>query len=209
MIKNNKNSPSSATCVEGIILAAGLSTRMKTDKLAISVNGRTVLDRVLDAATSSTLAEIHLVTSSRLAKSIESPRAHIIINPTPEAGMSSSLRLGIASLSDTISGAMILLGDQPLITSIVIDMLLTKFDENPNNIILPLKNGRRTTPVIFPEEFFPELAEVTGDQGGRTVLKNHQDRILGVEMSSYYNDLDIDRPEDLSRLEAILAGAIE
>jgi molybdenum cofactor cytidylyltransferase len=209
MIKNRKNSPSSATRVEGIILAAGLSTRMKTDKLSIVVRGRTVLQRVMGAATGSGLTSIHLVTSDRLAKSVKSPRVNIIINPAPACGMSSSMRLGISSLSERAVGAMIMLGDQPLITSTVIDMLLTKFDENPNNIIVPLKHGTRTTPVIFPEELFSELAEVTGDQGGRTVLKNHQDLILGVEMSSHYNDLDIDRPEDLSRLEEILAGEIE
>jgi molybdenum cofactor cytidylyltransferase len=209
MSGNSRHSFLSQTGVAGVILAAGLSSRMKTDKLAISVNGRTILQRVVDAATNSRLAYIHLVTNDRFAKSIESPRMNMIINPTPEAGMSSSMRAGISCLSEKAVGAMILLGDQPLITSKVIDVLLTKFDENPNKIILPLKNGSRTTPVIFPAEFFPELSRVAGDRGGRTVVNNNRDRILGVEMSHEYNDLDIDCPEDLYRLEKILAGETE
>lgn len=191
--------------VEGIILAAGLSTRMGVPKILIEFDGDTVMGRVVKASLGSGLHRTVLVAGASDRDALEAiagtegSRVSVVVNPNPEDGMSSSLRIGLAALGSRRSGVMILLGDQPLITADTIDRLLSVFRLNSNKIIVPVIHGRRTTPVIFPARLFPELMAVKGDVGGRDVLKSHPDEIMQVEMGSSYDDTDLDTPEDLDR----------
>jgi molybdenum cofactor cytidylyltransferase len=191
--------------VEGIILAAGLSTRMGVPKTLIEFDGDTVIGRVAKASLGSTLHRTVLVAGASDRDAVEAiagregSRLSIVVNPNPEDGMASSLRIGLAALSSRVAAVMILLGDQPLITAVTIDRLLSVFRPNNNKIIVPVIHGRRTTPVIFPARLFPDLMAAKGDVGGRDVLKNHPQEIMQVEMGSSYDDTDLDTPEDLDR----------
>lgn len=189
--------------VEGTILAAGLSKRMGIPKTLIELDGDTIIGRVVKASLGSSLRRIVLVAGASSREALEAVagqkdhRLSIVENLHPEDGMSSSLRIGLAALSSDAAGAMILLGDQPLITAETIDRLLSTFRLNSEKILVPVIHGRRTTPVIFPRRLFPELKNAKGDVGGRDVLKSHPDEIEQVEMGSCYDDTDLDTPEDL------------
>lgn len=192
--------------IEGIVLAAGLSTRMGVPKVLLEIDGVPLVFRVVRAAIESTLRSIILVVDAgkihmmdRLPGCAQS-RVRIVVNPNPETGMSSSLKLGLAAVDPASAGAMILLADQPLITKEVIDHLLDVFEAHGQSIVLPTIGGRRTTPVIFPSCLLSELMEVTGDVGGREVIKRREDMVLSVEMGSRYDDTDLDTPEDFEAL---------
>jgi molybdenum cofactor cytidylyltransferase len=193
--------------IEGIILAAGLSTRMGAPKLTIEIQGIPIIRRVVRAALESELHHVILVagpTDSRLTEALSSmekdPRLLQVVNPLPQAGMSSSMRKGMESLSSETAGVMILLGDQPGITENIINKFLASFLKERTKIIVPLVLGRRTTPVIFPASLFSELMEETGDIGGRNVLKRHADLVVELEMGQEYDDADLDTPEDLDKI---------
>jgi len=191
--------------VEGIILAAGLSKRMGVPKTLIEFDGDTVIGRVVKASLGSDLHTVALVTGSSDLKAVEatvadsSSRLSIVVNPSPEEGMSSSLRIGLAAVSSDAKGAMVLLADQPFISAEIINRLLSFFRLDDDKIIVPVIGDRRTTPVIFPARLFLELMSVEGDVGGRDVLKGHPAEIVQVEMGSCYDDMDLDTPEDLDK----------
>jgi molybdenum cofactor cytidylyltransferase len=196
--------------VEGIILAAGLSTRMGRQKLLIGVGGIPVIRRVVRAALQSCLSRLILVTgpsNSELLKSLgpeaEHERLLVAVNDHPEEGMSSSLKTGMMSLTKETSGVMLILADQPFLTSAIINRLLNEFQKQTDRIVAPLVQGRRSNPVIFPADLFPELAMVTGDAGGRSVLQRHAARVVGIEMGGYYNDIDLDTEDDLQRIRIL------
>ncbi|MBI4963707.1 MAG: nucleotidyltransferase family protein [Desulfomonile tiedjei] len=186
-------------------MAAGLSTRMGIPKTLIQLDGDTVIGRVVRAALGSGLRRAVIVAGSSTLQTAEavaalkSSRLSVVVNPRPEKGMSSSLRIGLAALSPDAGGAMILLGDQPLITAKTIDRLLAAFQLDSDKIVVPAIHGRKTTPVIFPARLFPELMTTEGDIGGRDVLKSHPDEIVRVEMGSSYDDTDLDTPDDLEK----------
>jgi len=188
--------------VEGIILAAGLSTRMGVPKVLLDLDGEPLVLRVVKAARGSRLRGVILVIDSEKTRVAdawvkrEQPGVTMVVNPCPEKGMSSSLKQGLAAVAPTSAGAMILLADQPCVTGSVINDLLAVFDGDRSSIVVPTIRGRRTTPVIFPALLFPELLGVTGDVGGREVIKRHEDLVVGVEMGSRYDDTDLDTPED-------------
>jgi len=196
--------------IEGIILAAGLSTRMGRQKLLIEVGGIPVIRRVVRAALESCLSRVILVTgpsNSELLQSLgpdaEHKRLLIAVNNRPEKGMASSLRTGMRMPAKEISGVMVILADQPLLTPEVINKLLDEFSRQNDRIVAPLVGGRRSNPVIFPADLFPELEMVIGDKGGRSVLQRNAARVVGIEMGGYYNDMDLDTTDDLKRIRIL------
>src|SRR5260221_13244358 len=116
--------------------------------------------------------------------------------------MSTSMRLGLqlllsdgykkAGSSYVVDSALIVLGDQPMITSRVIDTLITRYRTTGKRIIAPLYAGKRGSPVLFDASLFPELLEVTGDEGGRTVLERHHQEVELVEMGDAVTNYDVD-----------------
>jgi molybdenum cofactor cytidylyltransferase len=192
--------------VGGIILAAGMSKRMRRNKLLIRLGPRPIITHVLDAALNSRLGEVTLVAGEEVyefAVGLHCEKVKVIVNRSPELGMSHSLRLGLDTLG-AVRGAMLILGDQPFINGSIIDTLIENFDKNPATIVAPLIKGRRSQPTLFPKEMFPELLEVTGDVGGRSLVASHRVRFRGVELGDLYEDMDVDTPEDLTRASGII-----
>lgn len=201
-----------------IILAAGSSSRMGggRHKLLLPLDGRPVLVHVIDAALASQARPIIIV----LGHEAEQVRAHItsyashpditiIENPEYLQGMSTSMRMGLQTLISNgykkhdlppeVDSALIVLGDQPMITSQVIDTLITTYRATGKRIVAPLYDGKRGSPVLFDVSLFPELLEVTGDEGGRSVLERHPQEVELVEMSDTLANYDIDTWEAYQR----------
>ncbi len=95
------------------------------------------------------------------------------------------------STSQTDS-ALIILGDQPMITSRVIDTLIIAYRAKGKRLVAPLYDGKRGSPVLFDMSLFPELLQVTGDEGGRTVLESHREELELVEMGDTVANYDVD-----------------
>jgi molybdenum cofactor cytidylyltransferase len=201
-----------------IILAAGSSSRMGggRHKLLLPLDGRPVLVHVIDSALASQVRPIIIV----LGHEAEQVRAHItsytlhpditiVENDKYLQGMSTSLHLGVELLiakgykkhvsPSEVDSALIVLGDQPMITSKIIDTLIAIYRTTGKHIVAPLYDGKRGNPVLFDSSLFPELLEVTGDEGGRTVLERHPQEVELVEMSDVLANYDIDTWEAYQR----------
>jgi len=195
---------------KGIILAAGLSTRMGRQKLLIDIGGIPVIARIVRAALRSRLNQVILVTGPTNCELLESLRPDdtderllIVVNNRPQEGMSSSLNTGMRMVRKGTSGIMVILGDQPFLTSAIINRLLDEFKKQTDRIVAPLVHGRRSNPAIFPADLFPELKMVRGDIGGKSVLHRNHERLVGIEMGGYYDDTDLDTPEDLQGIQSL------
>lgn len=193
--------------VEGILLAAGLSTRMGTPKLLLEIAGRPLVSWVVQAALGSALDRVVIVEGASdcgleaaLGTIAEDLKVSRVVNPHPERGMSSSLIAGVSAVGADTAGALIMLADQPGLTSEVIDELVAAFQTDRSRIVVPSVRGRRTTPVLFPADLFPELLKTTGDVGGREVANRNTHRIVEIDMGSRYDDSDVDTPQDLRML---------
>jgi molybdenum cofactor cytidylyltransferase len=188
-----------------IILAAGTSSRMEggRHKLLLPLHDRPVLAHVLDAVLASKSRPILLILghqANHVRSQIVQYTGHtsitIIENKDYKEGMSTSLRLGIQALhahsSQHIDSILVLLGDQPLISARLLDTLIGTFRQTGKNIVAPLYNGKRGNPVLFGKSLFDELALVSGDEGGRSVLNRHKDEIATVEVGDVQASYDVD-----------------
>ncbi len=194
-----------------IILAAGSSSRMGSGrhKLLLPLDGRPVLAHVIDATLASQARPIiivlgHLVDQVRaqIAPYTTDPDITIVENPDYLQGMSTSIHLGIQRLISEgykkdemvyqVDSALVILGDQPMITSRLIDTLITAYRTTGKRIVAPLYKGKRGSPVLFDASLFSELLQVMGDEGGRSVLERHREEVDVVEMGNAVANYDVD-----------------
>jgi molybdenum cofactor cytidylyltransferase len=210
-----------ARSTAAIILAAGSSSRMGggRHKLLLPLNDRPVLAHVIDATLASQARPILLVLghqADQVRLQINPYTLHpditLIDNTVYLQGMSTSMHIGLQKLissdyknaqsSYQVDSALILLGDQPMITPLVINTLIAKYREAGKRIVAPLYGGKRGSPVLFDMSLFPELLEVTGDEGGRTVLERHRQEVEPVEMGDVQANYDVDTWEAYQQVVA-------
>jgi molybdenum cofactor cytidylyltransferase len=189
--------------IAAIILAAGRSSRMGSHKLLLPFKGRPLVRWVVEAAVASGVDPLIVVVGheeERVRAALPDGRLIAILNPSYAEGMSTSLRVGLGALPVNISGALILLGDQPLITAAIIYAMIDAFAAAPDAIIAASYQGRRGNPVLFPRQYFAELQAITGDEGGRSLLARYPERIRLVEIDDAQAGLDVDTPTEYQAL---------
>jgi molybdenum cofactor cytidylyltransferase len=184
--------------VAAVILAAGESRRFGGRKQLAMLDGRTLLEHVLELARDAGLGPIVVVVPVWLTRpgSMDDPALRWIVNPHPERGMSHSLRLGFAALPVTTDAAMILLGDQPTVSPETLTALLAARGGKP--IVAARAAGRLSAPVLVERSHFAVVQEPDGDIGLRQVLDAHPELVWAVEVGEHAPD--VDTPADLQAL---------
>jgi molybdenum cofactor cytidylyltransferase len=186
-----------------LVLAAGASSRMRgLDKLVTEIDGQSLLRRVVDAAlaTCAPVAVTLPVAAEARRRALGGLPVSLIDIPDAAMGMSRSIARGIQSLTGTAGpedGVMILPGDMPELATPDLSNLIAEFCTAPNAIIRGgTDDGQAGHPTIFPRALWPELCKVEGDEGGRSVLQRHHDRVRIVPLPGTMAVLDLDTPED-------------
>jgi CTP:molybdopterin cytidylyltransferase MocA len=183
-------------CVAAVILAAGESRRFGSPKQLALLNGRTLLQHVIDAAGEAGLAPIIAVVSPDLP--LDDADVSAVPNAQPEVGMSHSLRLGFAAIPSTVKAVVILLGDQPTIDAELIHCLIAARGSTP--FVAARAAGLVMPPVVVERSHFDVVQRPSGDMGLRQILRAHADLVTSV---------DVEWPADvdtIADLEAIGGG---
>ncbi len=183
-----------------VVMAAGDSQRFGKNKLMIPVDGKTMIQHALDAVPTDRLASVCVVTQYEEIAALAWEYGFLCVcNRHPERGISYTVRLGTEKLQDRCAAILFMVADQPLLLRKSVETLLDSYIEHPGKIIAASRNRVRGNPCIFPERFFPELCELSGDVGGSTVIRRHEEELLLVEVGE--KELtDMDTPEALERL---------
>lgn len=185
-----------------IILAAGRSQRMGTIKQLLPWGKSTILQHVLDTARNCGPAEVILVLGYKveeIIQRIDRESIKIIINPEFQKGMSSSIKLALPAVSTASESVMFMLGDQPMVSQEIMELLLTQHFNSSKGITLPVHNGIKGRPVLFDKKYFTELSTLVGDYGARQVIDRHPEDILEIEVDTEGVLIDIDTPTDYQR----------
>jgi molybdenum cofactor cytidylyltransferase len=188
--------------VAAIILAAGRSTRMGgPNKLLAELGGKPLVRIVTEQALGSKAQGVIVVTghqAEQVEQSLQGLNVKFVRNPDFAEGLASSVKAGISAVPADADGAVICLGDMPLIDSHLIDRLVDAFAPDGGNLIaLPVSDGRRGNPVLWSRRFFSELMTLDGDIGARHLIAKHGAAVTEVPVEGHAAFLDIDTPEAL------------
>lgn len=193
--------------VTGLLLAAGPSTRMGKPKQLLPINGSTLLGHVLDETLKSNLDKVILILGHHadkikevMGQSLQHPKLKVIENREYNKGISSSIIVGLLEVKKSHDHVMILLGDMPNINSNLINLLIDKYLESNLPIGAIKIKAKRSHPVIFSRKMYHELLKLRGDVGARNLFIKYSDRVFLVEPDNFYDDSDIDTPEDYMKL---------
>jgi molybdenum cofactor cytidylyltransferase len=194
-VEDNRN-------VAAIILAAGRSTRMGgPNKLLAELSGKKLVRIATEQALASKAVEVIVVTGHQaelVEQALVGLKVKFVRNPNFAGGLASSVRAGIAAVSDNADGAVICLGDMPLIDAGLVDRLIDAFaPELGNLIVVPVADSRRGNPVLWSRRFFNELMTLDGDIGARHLIARHAEAVAEVPVEGNGAFLDIDTPQAL------------
>ncbi len=170
--------------IAAVILAAGASSRFGSPKQLAPFAGGRMIDAVIEIARRAGLAPIIVVAPTFVSLSADVTR---VINDEPSAGLSRSLRLGLAAVPvDT--AAVILLGDQPTIAPRHIARLLGA--RGSTGVVATEADGVPAPPVLLEPQAFPLAETARGDRGLRDFLRAHPQAVVSVGLLRHPPDVD-------------------
>jgi len=194
--------------IYGIILAAGEGKRMGKLKLTLPLGDKQLIEWVLQAVKLTPLDKYFLVVRPEdkdIIKIGKAWGAEIILNPDFRKGMSTSIKKALLKINtQEAEGFFLILGDQPLITSKIINKLIKSFSSGKREIVVPYFKDKRGNPVLFDICWKDELMAVTGDVGGRVLIKAHPEKVKRVNVSDETILFDIDQEKDYLKAQTYL-----
>lgn len=188
-----------------IVLAAGSSSRLGQSKQLILVDGKTLLEKSVLAALNSGAEHVVVVLGAQATlhnKAIENLPVKIIINEEWEKGMGNSLKAGlnyVVTKYPETEAVIVMVCDQPFLTSEHLKKLITSFQKNPTEIVASSYNQIKGVPALFSRSMFSQLFQLEDIQGARKVIQFHKGSMQLAEFPK--GEIDLDTPEDLSKFK--------
>ncbi len=194
--------------VVGIVLAAGLASRMGSLKQLLPIDGKPAIERIVDIFCQS-LDDVVVVLGHRAAEVkavLASFPIQFQLNSAYRQGMLSSVQCGIRAASQ--ADAYVLgLGDQPGVGLGVIEELQRQAWRVSQGILIPCWDGKRGHPILIKDRYEQKILSLPLDQGLNTITRGHPTDTLEIPFEDPEIIEDMDTPADYRRLLARFKAA--
>jgi molybdenum cofactor cytidylyltransferase len=191
--------------VGAVVLAAGASTRFGSPKALAELDGRPILEHVLDAVREAGIDDIVVVlghAADEIEEGIDWLDERVVRNPDPRE-LSSSLQIGLDAIAEAetpVHAALLVLGDQPRVRPGVIRALIAAARTSELPVVAPIyAEGGGPNPILLRREAFDLADETTGDRGLGPVLETRPELVFEVPVAGA--NPDVDTPADLEALQ--------
>jgi molybdenum cofactor cytidylyltransferase len=188
--------------LEGIILAAGQSRRMGYPKPLLKIGERTFIQQIAETmlAVVPRLVIVIGAHGDRVRAAIpKDARIAIVENLNYARGQLSSLKVGLSALQSDAAGALVHLGDHPLVKVETFRAIVDSYNQTGQQIVIARHNSHRGHPVIFDRAVFQEIQTAPEEEGARHVVNVDPTRVVYVDRNDPGINLDLDTPADLTR----------
>ena len=189
--------------IGAIVLAAGSSSRIGRPKALLPLEGTTFLSRILATLRASGVPTVRVVLghhAEEIRAAVTLPADAAVVNPTPEAGMLSSVRRGVRALPEEVDGFLLWPVDHPTVLPDTVRKLIDAFRAGSSPIVVPVHAGRRGHPVLFAARVKDEILRAPDALGARAVVAAHEDAVRAVEVHDPGVLADVDTPEAYARI---------
>ncbi|HOB69328.1 MAG TPA: nucleotidyltransferase family protein [Syntrophorhabdaceae bacterium] len=194
--------------IYAVILAAGTSSRLGSNKLTIKINGRYVIEMATEPFFQEVVERVYLVTNPKndYVKNISTfdcSALTIITNRNFKEGMSSSIKAVLPYIEDS-DAVFFHLGDKPFLKREMVRYMVERFEgvnNNGHDIVVPLHQGRKGHPVLMDvKPYITEMKKLNGDMGLRETIEKNSKNVLFIE-GDEGNVFDIDSEDEINILE--------
>lgn len=191
-----------------VILAAGLSNRFSGDKMVADLKGKPMISYPVDSALASRAEHVIVVLNDRqdsLAHLL--PRGvRIAINSHTTNGLGSSISVGVREVKEKACSCILLLGDQPFVSSGMLDRLIEQHIEHSDSIIAYRHDGEARNPALFPRATFEQLCALKGDKGARSLLADARNEAIFLDVYEDRDLADVDTDDDMGWASDRISG---
>jgi CTP:molybdopterin cytidylyltransferase MocA len=192
----------------GVVLAAGRSRRMGAPKPLLAVDEQeSFLEHVISALRDGGCDDVYVVVgpehdaaAREIGEAVWDAGAHRLINPLADTQQVDSLRVAIRSLPPQAEALIETPVDFPRIQAATVRKLIDAFEHSHAPVVVPTYQGRHGHPTLFARSLWPELLADPLPEGARTVVHAHRGDLLEVRVEDAGVLLDVDTPEDYTRL---------
>ena len=194
--------------VGAVLLAAGSASRMgHRPKCLLQLGGVPLIRRQLITLSGAGVDEVVVVLGHHKAliePMVQDFPVTLAINPSPDDGQNSSLRLGLHRLNGKLDAVIVALADQPLLNQQDMVDLISAFKKRPQGarVVVPMVEGLPGNPVIFEESLCLEILSGDAQFGCKQWQKMHPDQVFHWETPNRRYRQDVDTPEDIESLAA-------
>lgn len=191
-----------APAVDGVILAAGLSSRMERPKPLLAVGAMTFLQRAAATLRAAGCRRTYVVVNANPDGTGDAARElglDVVVNEYPESEPIDSLRLVLERLPADTAAVLVLPVDLPLIAEDTAAAVVRSYQDDPGRLILPFHNGVAGHPVLVGRELFAEILTRPFDEGLRSLIMENARSLREVKVVDPGILIDIDTPDDYWR----------
>lgn len=191
-----------------VLLAAGSASRLGgRPKCLLELGGVPLIRRQLTALAGAGIDEVVVVTGHHaelVEPAVRDLPVTLVRNPDPDAGQTSSQRIGLAALTGPLDAVIVALADQPLLEAGDYAALVGAWKTRPHGaaVVYPEVGGERGNPVIFAAAVRAQILAAEPGFGGRDWQRAHPEAVVPFVTDNCRYRIDIDTPEDLARFEA-------
>lgn len=178
-------------------MASGLSKRMGENKLLLDFKGKKLFKYVVNTVQKSDIKQKIIVSSydEILNFCRKNTNFSTVKNENNLIGQSQSIILGVKN-SAICDGFIFLPCDMPFIDNDTINSICKYFYLDKDSILVPRINGKNSMPTIFPYKFREDLLNISGDIGGRDIIKSNIENVRYLDINNSIVLKDIDTKED-------------
>ena len=183
--------------IAGCVLAAGRASRFGSPKQLAELDGRPLLEHVLETMSQTGLDRVVVVLGAEAEQVLDGVNLHGAEPVQCERwaeGQSVSLACGLAAVEDA-EAVVVVLGDQPGLSPEAVRRVLDA--RGHDGAVRATYDGRPGHPVVLERSQIPALRDVTGDVGARNVIMRG---LREVECDDLGGGEDVDTPDQLAGL---------
>jgi molybdenum cofactor cytidylyltransferase len=187
--------------IAGVVLAAGLSARLGTNKLLLRLDSEALVRRAARLALEAGLSPVIVVLgheAEQVAAALDGLPVVSVVNPDFRAGMHRTLQHGIEQVPAECAAAVVLLADMPFVSAAMLAALVARFRSGTEPLVLSLYGEVQAPPTLYARSLFPEIA-AAGEACGRRIVLAHRREAAELHWPKAAL-ADIDRPEDAARI---------
>ncbi len=195
--------------VAGVLLAAGTSSRMGSNKLLFELEGESILRGAARRALAAGVSPLLVVLgheAERAERELAGLPCQVVINPGYEQGINSSLKAGVSAVPAEAQAVVVMLADMPFVTPEMLAGLIARFRSSDAPLVISDYEGVNAPPMLYDRSLFGELLTMTGEGCGRQVVKQHRGEAEVLSWpASALTDLDV--PDDYTRVKSGQGGS--